>query len=203
MTTTMTIGRKRGIGFGALFFSVFGALWLTGAAALAYGRNVSIDTTIWAIGALIFFAALRVILTNKLPKGDAVLEAQLSRRGKIFMIVNVIQYAAIFLMVHLLGSYGYSDWQIPTVMLIVGLHFFPLAKLFSNRAHVLTGAALVALAIIYPFAGHGPLDPVGSLGAGLILWAAAVHGLAGATTSAAVVHQLKGKTWAWTGSGKH
>jgi len=183
----MTIERKRGLGIGAVFFSIFGALWLTGASELAYGRNVPLDWAIWVMGAAIFLAALRVIRANKPPKGDAATAAAGARRGKIFMIVNVIQYGAIFIVSHILNRQGLGDWMIPGVMLIVGLHFLPLAKLFGYRPHYVSGAALVALALIYPFAGGGPLDPLGCLGAGLILWGSAIFGLAGAIVAGRAV----------------
>jgi hypothetical protein len=44
-------------------------------------------------------------------------------------------------------------------MFIVGLHFFPLAKLFRHKAHYITGAALVALAVGYPFMTAGGPEP--------------------------------------------
>lgn len=182
---TITIERKRGLGIGAIFFSFFGALWLTGGTELAYGKKMfPLEAAIWIVGSLIFLAALQVIRSNKLPIGDAALQAKKARHGKGFMIVNIIQYATIFLMVQVLNAKGHGDWVIPGVMLVIGLHFFPLARLFSYTAHHVTGAALVALALIYPFAGSGPLDPVGCFGAGLILWGAAVFGLGKASTAA-------------------
>lgn len=182
---TITIERKRGLGTGAVFFSIFGAFWLTGGTELAFGKKMlPIDVAIWIVGFLIFLAALHVIRANKPPTGDAALEAKKARHGKGFMIVNIIQYTTIFLMVQVLNAKGLGDWVIPGVMLVVGLHFFPLAKLFSYGAHHVTGAALVALALIYPFAGSGPLDPVGCFGAGFILWGTAVFGLARASTGA-------------------
>jgi hypothetical protein len=59
-------------------------------------------------------------------------------------------------------------------MLIVGVHFFPLAKLFRYDAHYITGSALVALASSYPFfAAGGPTSAVGPIGAAVILWVSA------------------------------
>lgn len=63
-------------------------------------------------------------------------------------------------------------------MLIIGLHFFPLAKAFGNPLLNFTGGALIALAIGYPFiAPGGAANPVGCLGGGVILWASAICSL--------------------------
>ena len=60
-------------------------------------------------------------------------------------------------------------------MFIIGLHFLPLARLFRNPPHYVTGSALILLATTYPFvASGGPSSPAGALVAGLILWASAL-----------------------------
>jgi hypothetical protein len=180
----MPIERRRGLGIGAVFFSIFGAMWVNGGAELAYGKKTfALSAMIWAIAALILLAAIRVIRANQLPPADATIAAKQARHSKVFMLVNLVQYSAMFILVQVLHWTSHADWVVPGVMLIVGLHFFPLARLFSYRPHHVTGAALVLLALIYPFAGSGPLDPIGCIGAGLILWGAAVFGLAGASAA--------------------
>lgn len=60
------------------------------------------------------------------------------------------------------------------IIAVLGLHFIPLAWLFANWPHYVTGAALLVLAVVYPQAASlGPLDPVGFFGTGAILWASA------------------------------
>jgi hypothetical protein len=63
------------------------------------------------------------------------------------------------------------------VIAVVGLHFLPLARLFRYRPHLLTGLALIALAILAPLATGRPDNAWGPLGAGLILWASAAWAL--------------------------
>jgi len=73
---------------------------------------------------------------------------------------------------------GHWQWIIPSIILIVGIHFFPLAVLFKYRRHYFTGAAMVLVAALYPFLSKdGAASLVGCLGAGLILWASAVGAL--------------------------
>jgi hypothetical protein len=63
---------------------------------------------------------------------------------------------------------------VPAIILIVGIHFFPLANLFKAHMHYVVGAIAVAWAIIYPLlfsAGKG--DSIGAIGMGVILWVSA------------------------------
>jgi hypothetical protein len=73
-----------------------------------------------------------------------------------------------------LAEVGLQTWILPMVILVIGLHFFPLARLFGYRLHYGTGAALVLLAATYPFvAADGPASASGPLAAGIILWLSA------------------------------
>jgi hypothetical protein len=73
---------------------------------------------------------------------------------------------------------AHPEWIIPSIILIVGIHFFPLAVAFQVPRHYATGAAMTLLAIFYPLmSSAGPTSPVGCLGAGIILWASAVVAL--------------------------
>ena len=61
---------------------------------------------------------------------------------------------------------------------VVGLHFVPLAYVFRYPPHYVLAAALVGYAAAYPqVAAGGPADPVGFLGAGLLLWGSALWSL--------------------------
>lgn len=99
-------------------------------------------------------------------------------RQRWFHIINVGQWVLILIVGNVLANLGFGAWVIPAVILIVGLHFLPLAWLFSNSVRYATAAGFIVLAVSYPFfAAGGPADPVGCLGAGLILWLSAVMGL--------------------------
>jgi hypothetical protein len=67
---------------------------------------------------------------------------------------------------------------VPAFIFIVGAHFIPLAKVFHSRRHTVIGVAMMVWALAYPqLAQAGAADPVGCLGAGLILWASALSAL--------------------------
>ena len=97
------------------------------------------------------------------------------RNSRWFKLINAGQWISIFIVGNVLKNVGLQAWFIPAIILIVGLHFFPLAWLFKARRHVAIGMALTVWAIGYPLSVRlGPLDPIGCLGAGLILWVAAL-----------------------------
>lgn len=90
----------------------------------------------------------------------------------MFNIINAAQWLIICLACSVLIGHGLSNWVVPCIIFIVGLHLIPLAYYFNNKAHYLTGMGLMVLAVGYPLLlSGGPTNPAGSLGAGLILWA--------------------------------
>jgi len=100
--------------------------------------------------------------------------ANLAMRKKVngqFGLINFVQWGAIFAAFYALPRLELGDWILPAIILIVGIHFFPLARLFNAPRDYVTGAAMVAWAILYPAlfsAGKG--GPIGAVGAGAILW---------------------------------
>jgi hypothetical protein len=84
---------------------------------------------------------------------------------------------AIFGTIKLLTSWHLEGWIVPAIVLIVGAHFLPLARIFGARPHVVTGAALMlcaAAAVVLP---PSVRDAVECVTAGLILWASAAAAL--------------------------
>lgn len=99
--------------------------------------------------------------------------------GRLYGIVNAVQWTLIVGAAAILPAFGNRDWIDPVSILIVGLHFLPLARGFGERLYYFTGAAMVLLAGIFPFvAESGPSSPVGLFGSGVILWLSAGVALA-------------------------
>jgi hypothetical protein len=156
-----------------MFLSFFGGWWL-----YLGVRGLAPPVGVWALlalcGGALFLAGL---LRSRIPVGEdtpgaAAIEAQ---RRRAFQRINIVQWSAIVAMIVVLNVLHRVEWLMPAIMLIVGLHFFPLARLFGSRDHRVLGAALAALAVGYPLlCPRGPLDPLGPLLAGLILWTAAL-----------------------------
>ncbi len=172
--TEMTLGASRALrATGAMFFAVFGGIWLEGW-AIASARSLATEASI-ALCAVALAVAAYVIYKRHAVELAARPDTPKSRRAKrVFHTVNAMQWVLIFIGANLLSRHGLSAWIVPMIILVVGLHFLPLAFVFSNRPHYVTGAALMLLGLAYPLVSPaGPADPIGLLGAGLILWLSA------------------------------
>lgn len=53
--------------------------------------------------------------------------------GRAFGLVFAAEGLAIWLALTLLGATGHTDYNLPVVVLIVGLHFYPMARIFERR----------------------------------------------------------------------
>lgn len=160
---------------GAMFFAVFGGMWLALWAHSEYPESVGALLAIAAVAAVLLAAAYRVYKANSLARKALAQTPESLHKARIFNLVNAGQWGVIVIVALVLPQLGYARWILPAIVLIIGLHFLPLARLFAYRPHYLTGAALILLACVYPFvAPDGPESAAGALGAGLILWLSAV-----------------------------
>jgi len=160
---------------GGIFLSLFGATWLCGASVAYAGLNLPLLAAI-VIAALLMTAWAIAIFRARRRNFTASADAAASKRvRKGFMVVNAVQWSSIGLAVLLLNLTGHVAWILPAVIMVVGLHFFPLARLFGFRAYNLTAAALVVVACAALLAG-GAVNGVALtlLATGAILWLTAV-----------------------------
>jgi hypothetical protein len=174
----MHSARSRAIG--AMFFALFGAAWLalwnyrSGTGGLVFYLIIA------ALGMALFLVAharYRRLDAAVAVAGEVETPEQ-RRRQRWFHIVNVGQWVLILVVANVLVNIGLAGWVLPAAVFVIGLHFLPLAKVFDYRTHYITGAALMLLALIVPrLAPGGPADPMICLGAGLVLWLAALWGL--------------------------
>ena len=160
---------------GAMFFAVFGGVWLGYYALQVAGpQPLPIGAIALATGLLLAltyrrYRQHRPALVAEPPSPER------KRADRVFHIVNVGQWMVIVVAANVLVNLDLSVWVIPLVIGVVGLHFMPLAHVFAYGPHYLTGAALIVLSVAYPLlAPQGPASPVGCLGTGLILWASAL-----------------------------
>jgi hypothetical protein len=162
---------------GAMFFFVFGAVWLEG-----WATKAEAGVPVFVAIAALALALLAVAWRRYRRYAPALVHAQDTperrRIKRVFNIVNAGQWIAIFVLAQVLINLGKGAWIIPMAIAIIGLHFLPLAHVFKNPPHYVTGLAMVAFAALYPLlASGGPTAPVGFLGAGLILWLSAAWAL--------------------------
>jgi hypothetical protein len=166
----------QGRGIGVMFLAFFGSWWMAAGLNTVPGMKTSVLMGVVLIGLGLFAAGWRQLRrARQNTPTHAVVDASIeAHRTKVFRNVNIAQWSACGVLVVILNILQLGEWIVPGIMLIVGLHFFPLAKLFRYKAHYITGAALIALAVGYPFVtAGGPASAVGPIGAALILWVSA------------------------------
>ncbi|MFK3738246.1 hypothetical protein [Massilia sp. TN1-12] len=177
LPSTDAAARLAGRATGAMFFFGFGGLWLEGWAQRSHAGVP------WFVGIAVLAILSCAFAWRRYRRYAPALARQEDtpqrRRAKrVFNIVNAAQWIVILVLGNVMANLGYGAWVIPMVIVVVGLHFLPLAHVFAYWPHFATGAAMVGFALLYPFiASGGPASPLGFLGAGLILWCSAAWAL--------------------------
>ncbi|TFW03158.1 hypothetical protein E4K72_12845 [Oxalobacteraceae bacterium OM1] len=157
-----------------MFFTVFGGAWI----ALWISRTLSAPMMAYVPLALVTLALFawvyRVYALNRPALHAEPRSPEDARRSKLFGMVNGGQWVLIFILANVLTNLGHPDLVVPAAMFVIGAHFIPLALLFGYRPHFVTGAALMAVALLSPLLHAGSTaGPIGYLMAGLILWTSA------------------------------
>lgn len=186
MTIQECAGRGFGTAIGNLFLGFFGLCWILlgmqlvgpmNSATITLSEKVNPAVLAWLGCYLAILAGVGIYILQRTSRLLDRSDANRAKRKKInrqFALINIVQWGLIFAAANGLPHIGLGDWIVPAIILIVGLHFFPLARLFHARVHYVTGAAMVAWAIVYPIlfsAGKG--TSIGAIGTGAILWASA------------------------------
>jgi hypothetical protein len=168
--------RAFGIAIGNLFLGCFGMAWIV----LGLSSTGKMNPLVLALlsGFLVALIIVSIYIMRRAHGSLDRSEANRIERKKInrrFGLVNFLQWGLIFAAVFGLPHLGLTRWIVPAIILIVGIHFFPLAKLFKARMHYLVGAIVVAWAIFYPILfSAGKADSMGAIGMGAILWVSTV-----------------------------
>jgi hypothetical protein len=175
MKDFQTANQLSGRAIGALFFAGFGAIWL--ALSLYALERLGVATLgALSLGLVVLVVAALYLLREakrwpRVPDDPAI--------GRAFGWVNVIQWIAIGVAVFLCSRMHLDAYVMSAITAIVGLHMFPLARLFRYTPHYVTGAALVAWSVASVLlAPVEALQGVAALGTGTILWLSAAVSLA-------------------------
>lgn len=174
-TTDFSNARRAKRAVGALFFIAFGAAWLALGASDFLPRASSVYLLIGAPALVFLVAALRIRHVALTRAGGPIPKTPADKQRDLwFHAVNGGQWVLIFICATILANLGLREWTLPMVIFIIGLHFFPLARLFDAPSHNVSGLALVVIACAYPFvAPGGPTSGLGPVLAGLTLWVSA------------------------------
>jgi hypothetical protein len=158
-----------------MFFAPFGGAWV---ALWSYRANGHWELHQLLLAILVSTALLYLAYRRyQLHKPALAAQPDTPEKRKadnMFHIINGGQWVAILIVGNVLANIRLADWVLAAAIFIVGLHFIPLARLFNNSAHYITGCALMLVAVVYPMvAPGGAANPIGCLCAGMILWASA------------------------------
>ncbi len=120
---------------------------------------------------LIAWAILRIRATRNLPASPDEL-AHWKAVRKFYWLDVGLEWALIGVAASALARFGRFDLMPQALGVIIGLHYFPLGKIFRSQQYYWTGAAMVTAALASLLISRGPIrNVVACTSLGLILWA--------------------------------
>jgi hypothetical protein len=175
MKSFPTANQLSGRAIGSIFFIVFGAAWLFLSLAAKEQLNfATISGTL--LGAFVLLVCALYLKRQAKRWPSVPVDPSM---GRTFGWINVIQWTAVFIAAFTLGRLHLDAYTTSAITAIIGLHMFPLARLFHYRMHYATGALLVVWAMASAvFAPVDQMQGTTALGTGAILWLSAATTLA-------------------------
>ena len=154
MTPTVIRGRAevRGRASGMLVLGWFGLAWAGW--GLSGGFPAAVEVPVLVVAGLVFAGLIvRAVLmfgqARTLPPGDPVAGRAAGRAiGWRFGLIVAAEFAGLFVIARVLALTGLIRLIPAIVCLGVGIHFFPLVRLFAVPVYRWTGAALCAIAVL-------------------------------------------------------
>ncbi|MGA9883833.1 MAG: hypothetical protein WBQ34_08955 [Candidatus Acidiferrales bacterium] len=182
---------------GALIVSIFGGIWL------CWGLSIIGAFTPARVAALVVieiaFLAGSVYFIRKggeLRKQRPPLpEAARRKITKWYWITVVAEVVLILAAVNVAANIHRPELIPDWIAIVVGLHFFPLAKIFRAPSMAYIGTAMVLWCVFCWIAFRGnTLGAAAAFGAGALLWIASASALLRARKSVRALHQAQPAT---------
>jgi hypothetical protein len=145
-----------GVAVGIFFMALFSTSWaFIGIAGLAGWLSPlffwpQMVAVILGIAQLIFGIYV-IVLARSAPETTKEQKQQGRKLWRLFGIVFGIEGLSIGILSAICGVTNQDDLLFPLMGLIVGLHFFPLAPIFRNPFHYVTGALLCLIPLVTLF----------------------------------------------------
>ena len=160
----------RGRASGVIVVAAFGALWLL--LALYAMQMLSVATFAGVVLVVAALVTAAVYLFREAKRWPSVPDDP--GVGRAFGWINTLQWIAVGAVAFTLARL-HLDVYIPSaITAIVGLHMFPLGRIFRYPAHYRAGAILLAWAVAsVVFVPVADLQSIAALGTGTILWLSA------------------------------
>jgi hypothetical protein len=165
-----TSNQLGGRAIGSIFFAGFGALWLF-LALYAEENLTATSISLVALGLAMLLTGGIYLLGQskrwpKTPDDPAI--------ARTFKWVNIVQWVAVGVVAFTLAKLRLDAYVMSAITAIVGIHLFPLARVFRYPMHYVNGAVLVAWAgASAVFVPTETMQSVAAMGTGAILWLAA------------------------------
>ncbi len=174
MTRALTANHVSGRAIGSLFFTGFGGIWLT-LALYVRDRVTPFSVTAVAAGLAVLFPACFWLFRQARRFPETEDDPAVART---FRRINILQWLAVAVVAFVFGRLHLDAFVVSAITAIVGLHLFPLARLFHNPLHSVTAIVLVLWAgASLLIAAPSELQGVAALGTGAILWISAAASL--------------------------
>ncbi|MBC7500785.1 MAG: hypothetical protein H7315_09850 [Herminiimonas sp.] len=154
---------------GPIILSVFGAVW---AILGLYLSSASPATWLGPVAIGVILISVVVWRSRGLTPPPP---AEGKRIGKLVGIWSGIEGVAIFISINFCANLGRPDLILAAICLIVGLHFFPLARSLPVPLYYWSCALLSVLGLAGLLASSLVSPPVVAFGAALILWVTVVR----------------------------
>lgn len=146
-----------GLASAGFMMAFFGAAWwgwgVGGMQGLFHGETVAfflilaLATLLLMSGGTLLSRAASRLPHETSPGAQPRSHAEGKRYGRIFGVVFGVQMVSIALGSMLLNRFHHLEFLLPFVSLVVGAHFFPLARLFAVRLYYATGALLILTSV--------------------------------------------------------
>jgi hypothetical protein len=139
----------RSIATGMLMMAVFTMIW----AGIAFG-SLTHGVIVLVVFSLISLTLIvNAIYTFKVSRRFPTLETEADKAegkqaGKWFGIIFGAEGVGIFVAVNIATNTGHADLTIPLIALVVGLHFYPLARVFKRTIDYYLATWTTIIAII-------------------------------------------------------
>jgi hypothetical protein len=175
MQKIQTANQLSGRATGVFFCAGFGALWLILSfcalqiLSVVAVSGVALGLTLLLLAAANLYRAAR--RWPRVPDDPAV--------GRAFAWINAIEWIAVGITAFTLSRLHLDAYLMSAITAIVGLHMFPLGRIFHYPAHYRAGVVMLAWAVasvVFVPAEH--LQGIAALGTGVILWLSAAATLA-------------------------
>jgi hypothetical protein len=171
MKTFPNANQLSGRAIGSIFFACFGTGWLF--LALTAEERITPGTVTCVLLCMLILLLASLYLLNQSKRWPRVPNDPAIRRA--FVWINGIQWTAVALVVIVLGRMHFGVYATSAIAAIIGMHLFPLARLFRYPLHYVTGALLVGWAVVSAiFVPPEHMQGLAALGTGIILWLSAL-----------------------------